>query len=174
MEIFDLNEDHFAELPTVYSTAVLPISRENIAHQEDVDRWQHLKGIQVQEIDAGVGLLIGSNIPEVLQPIEFRESKDGGPFATRTKFGWVLNGPLGRQGNHQHTANIIYTDTELNRQFEGFSNQEFNDSVYDSSTTMSQDDRKALKIMEETVRKNNGHYEIALPWKNYPPSPCPI
>jgi hypothetical protein len=36
MEIFDLNEDHFAELPTVYSTALLPISRENIARQEDV------------------------------------------------------------------------------------------------------------------------------------------
>ncbi len=162
MEIFDLNEDHFAELPTVYSTALLPISQENIARQEDVDRWQHLKGIRVQEIDAGVGLLIGSNVPEVLQPIEVRESKDGGPFATRTKFGWVLNGPLGRQGNHQHTVNIIHTDTELNRQFEGFCNQEFNDSVYDSSTTMSQEDRRALKIMEETVRKNNGHYEIAL------------
>ncbi len=38
MEIFDLNEDHFAELPTVYSTALLPISQENIARQEDVDR----------------------------------------------------------------------------------------------------------------------------------------
>jgi hypothetical protein len=96
MEIFDLNEDLFAELPSVYSTALLPISRGKKARQEDVDRWQHLKGIQVQEIDAGVGLLIGSNVPEVLQPIEFRESKDGGPFATRTKFGWVLNGPLGR------------------------------------------------------------------------------
>ena len=80
-----------------------------------------------------------------------------------------MNGPLGRQGNHQHTANIIHTDTELNRQFEGFCNQEFNDSVYDSSTRMSQDDQKALKIMGGTIRKNNGHYEIVLPWKNYPP-----
>ena len=34
---------------------------------------------------------------------------------------------------------------------------------------MSQNDRKALEIMESTATKRNGHYEIALPWKNYPP-----
>ncbi len=118
-----------------------------------------MKGIRVQEIDAGFGLLIGSNVPEVLQPIEVREMVR---MSFERSIGKTRQSPA-------YTANIIHTDTELNRQFEGFCNQEFNDSVYDSSTTMSQEDRRALKIMEETVRKNNGHYEIALPWKNYPP-----
>ena len=36
--------------------------------------------------------------------------------------------------------------------------------------TMSQNDRKALEIMEESVTIQNGHYEIALPWKSYPPN----
>jgi len=46
---------------------------------------------------------------------------------------------------------------------------EFNDSQYDGKTTMSQDDKQALSIMEETVQLKDGHYEMALPWKHSPP-----
>ena len=35
---------------------------------------------------------------------------------------------------------------------------------------MSLNDRRALDIMEETLQLKNGHYEIALPWKTYPPN----
>ena len=35
--------------------------------------------------------------------------------------------------------------------------------------SMSQNDRRALEIMESTVKLSNSHYEIALPWKNNPP-----
>lgn len=42
--------------------------------------------------------------------------------------------------------------------------------MYESKTSMSQNDRKALNVMEETVKLENSHYEIALPWKFYPPS----
>jgi len=34
--------------------------------------------------------------------------------------------------------------------------------------SMSQNDRRALDIMESTLKISNGHYEIALPWKNEP------
>ena len=35
--------------------------------------------------------------------------------------------------------------------------------------SMSQNDQRALNIMEGTVKLPNGHYEIGLPWKNNPP-----
>ena len=35
--------------------------------------------------------------------------------------------------------------------------------------SMSQNDRRALEIMENTVKLSNGHYEIGLPGKNNPP-----
>ena len=82
----------------VYSRPSLPVSTNAIGTQEDVTRWPHLKGITVPNIEAEIGLLIGSDVPQVLQPIEVRESKNGGPFATRTVFGWVLNGPWDGQG----------------------------------------------------------------------------
>ncbi len=47
---------------------------------------------------------------------------------------------------------------------------EFNDSKYPSEAAMSQNDLKAQKIMENTVKLVEGHYEMALPWKQYPPN----
>ena len=169
LEILDLNEEHTVELPKVFSRPSLPISRENIANQHDVDRWPHMKGIKIPSIDAEVGLLIGSDVPEVLQPREVRGGTDGGPFATRTIFGWVMNGPLGRKGNQTPTANFIQGDAQLSQQFQQFCNREFSDSIYETKTSMSQNDQRALKIMKDTVKMTNGHYEMALPWRNYPP-----
>ena len=105
----------------------------------------------------------------MLQPKEFRESKDGGLFATRTIFGWVLNGPLGRKESKAPTANFIDTSAKLSEQFEEFCNLEFNDSSYEPQASMWQNDRKALRIMEDSAELSNRHYEIALPWKNDPP-----
>ena len=31
---------------------------------------------------------------------------------------------------------------------------------------MSRDDKRALAVMEESLKKVNGHYQVALPWKN--------
>ena len=169
LEILDLNEEHMVELPKVFSRPNLPISRENVANQHDVDRWPHLRGIDIPSVDAEVGLLIGSDVPEALQPREVRKSKDGGPFATRTIFGWVINGPLGRKGSQRHIANFVQADAQLNQQFQQFCNREFNDSIYETKMSMSQNDQRALKIMKDTVKITNGHYEMALPWKNYPP-----
>ena len=67
------------------------------------------------------------------------------------------------------TANFIKTDADLSHQFEIFCNLEFNDTQHDNKAAMSLNDRKALKIMDETVQLKQNHYELALPWKNFPP-----
>ena len=78
-------------------------------------------------------------------------------------------GPLGRKEDKVPTANFIDTTVTLSKQFEDFCNLEFNDSSYEPQPSMSQNDRQALLIMEKTAKLSNGHYEIALPWKNDPP-----
>ena len=160
LEGSDLSEDNRPSLP---------IPPEAIARQEHVDRWPYLKRVNISHIDADIGLLIGSDVPEVLQPMEIRPSENGGPFATRTVFGWVLNGPLGRAATTQvSTANFVQGNKTLDEQFHEFCNLEFSDTFYDSKMSMSLNDRRALNLMEETVKLENGHYEIALPWKMYP------
>ena len=156
----------------MFSTPVLPISSESVPRQEDVDRWPHLKGIRIAEIDARVGLLIGHDVPKALEPKEVKESQDGGPYATRTLFGWAINGPLGRNRNATRTTNFIRRDAELDHMFRRFCNMEFSDSLLDSKREMSLDDKRALEIMESSAVLKEGHYEIALPWR-YSPSSLP-
>ena len=39
----------------------------------------------------------------------------------------------------------------------------------DSNVCMSVEDKKALAIMERSVKLDQGHYQVALPWSQYPP-----
>ena len=169
MQITDLNQENTVELPEVYSRSSLPIPAEAIATQQDVNRWPYLKSVIIPKIEAEIGLLIGSDVPQALQPREFRPSENGGPFATRTALGWVLNGPLGRTAPKSPTANFVEVEKTLDQQFRDYCNLEFNDAVCESRT-MSPNDRRALDIMEKCVNLENGHYQIALPWKTYPPN----
>ena len=97
LEVFDLDEHNFVELPTVFSTPKLPVGKYSIPQQEDVSKYPHLRGIQLPKIDACIGLLIRNDVPKALQPKEIRECKDQGPYAVRTIFGWTINGPLERK-----------------------------------------------------------------------------
>ena len=110
LELFDLREENFIDLPIVFSTAKLPVSKENMATQQDAEKWSHLKGIEIPEIDAEVSLLIGSDVPQALEPLEIRRGQRGQPYATRTALGWVVKGPLGRTGSAPHSASFINAD----------------------------------------------------------------
>ena len=46
---------------------------------------------------------------------------------------------------------------------------EFNDITYETKASMSQNDKRALDIMEQSAKLVDSHYEIGLPWKNNPP-----
>ena len=46
---------------------------------------------------------------------------------------------------------------------------EFHDSQFSIEKGLSQDDKRALAIMEESAELCGGHSEIALPWKVFPP-----
>ena len=143
--VSDLNDMNHVDLPMVYSRPSLPISPDAIGKEEDIHRWPHLKGLSLPEIDAEIGLLLGSDVPEALQPIEVRPSENGGPFATKTVFGWVLNGPLGRSKSTIPTANFVHSNDALERQFYDYCNREFNDSNHEVEQSMSQNDKRALK-----------------------------
>ena len=80
LEVFDLDENNFVELPRVFS------------------RWSHLKDVKIDKIDAPIGNLIGNDAPRALEPKEVKECQERGPYAVRTIFGWTINGPLGRSG----------------------------------------------------------------------------
>ena len=150
LEIMDLNEVNMVELPEELTKEKLNISTDGVSCQGDVERWPHLSGILVPErIRGEVELLIGQDVPEALEADEIRSRRGDGPYASRTKLGWTLNGPLRRHGRcEKHHVNFVRVDEELGHHFHPFMNLEFRESVSDPRIAMSRQDEKVLAIYE--------------------------
>ena len=58
----------------------------------------------------------------------------------------------------------------LDQQFSAFCEMEFNDSIADASTQMSREDRRAMEMMEQSIKLVDGHYRMDLPWRAHPSS----
>ena len=151
LEVFDLDENYFVELPSVFSVPSLPVSHDSIPTQEDMITFPYLRDLQIQTIDSDVGPLIGCDVPKALEPHETCVSQGQGPFATRTIFGWTVNGPLVRMGQPQPVCNFVKADEELSQQFRTFCNWEFSDSICVDKPAMSKEDKHALSIMKESI-----------------------
>ena len=103
---------------------------------------------------------------KAVEPEEIQKAKNGGPYAVKIQLGWTLNGPLGKQDScTTRSSNFIETETKLTQQFEQFCDWKFNDTCDEWKQEFSKDDHKAYDIMKDSVRLNDGHYEIALPWR---------
>ena len=154
----------------VFTRPSLPVTTETYANQQDVQRWQYLSEVKIPNTDADVSLLIGSNTPEILEPKQVIPSQNGGPYATRTTLGWVVIGKLGKVMNANiRTANFIKADLRLNDQFQSYCDMEFNNSACTEAKSMSANDKHAMTLMSNSIKQENGHYQLALPWRNDPP-----
>ena len=157
------------DLPSVYTKESINVSCDKIL-KEDITRWPHLEGLDILHSSSiqKVELLIGQDAPEALAPIEVRRGHDG-PYAIRTKLGWTLNGPAGRKelSKPKASANFINSDVCLEEQVHKFWMMEGNDMLEDRG--MSINDQKTIRIWEETVTKDQGHYQLAIPFKEQPP-----
>ncbi|PFX21826.1 hypothetical protein AWC38_SpisGene13688 [Stylophora pistillata] len=169
LEVSDLQVRNVVELSDFSSQVKLSVTLDDIVVQSDVERWLYLKDIDLPCIDADVELLVGRDVPKALEPQGVQRSEDGGPYAVRTLLGWSINGPLGRPSKSSRTTNRIQFHVLLDQQFAPFCEMEFNDSQFNIEKGLSQDDKRALAMMEESAEFRDGHYEIVLPWKVFPP-----
>ena len=103
--ISDLDGNNFISLPVLYTSTEIPVTKDDIPTQEDVYLWPHLNGVYLPNVSAEIGLLIARHVPETLDPLEVKNSEHGGPYASRTRIGCVVNGPLGRYHRGSHTMN---------------------------------------------------------------------
>ena len=167
LTISDLDENVFIKLPMLYTRPSIPVAREDIPTQDDVDKWPHLSGVHLPRVDAEVGLLIASDVPEVLDPLEVKHSEGGGPYASRTRVGWAVNGPLVPYLHCSRPSSpFVKADTELHRMVQDFYNRDFSESIADNHTELSQEERLFIESVKKSVELKNGHYEIALPFKD--------
>ena len=101
-------------LNKVWTTDSLPVAAESIPTTTDVQQWSHLKDVDITDlVDKEVTILIGSDIPEALCPLEVRSGKKNQPHAIRTILGWTVMGPLKGKGYQDAQMNFIHVDQAL-------------------------------------------------------------
>lgn len=124
-------------------------------------------------IDADVELLIGTNAPKVMEPWEVIHSQQDGPFAVRTRLGWVINGPLRGHVDTDTTAPTIDCNRTSIASIEELLisqyNQDFSERACDDKPEMSVEDRKFLKCANDSVILKDGHYSLDLPFRRNDP-----
>ncbi|XP_067949833.1 uncharacterized protein [Watersipora subatra] len=136
---------------------------------EQAKRFRHMSDIAKHMpplLDIPIGLLIGMNYTEVIQPLETRTSTKGEPFAVKTLFGWTMCGgrepilPVNRKAYMTSAGKEIMDLLE----------QDFKDA--ESDDKLSQQDIRFLKIMEQrTEVDRSGNYIMPLPFTAPPTLP---
>lgn len=67
LELAGLDGETYCDLPNTQECML--VHKGNIPCQKDLQRWRHLGGVHLPEIDSEVELLIGTNVPKVLEPL---------------------------------------------------------------------------------------------------------
>ena len=172
LEVNSLSGDEFINLPDAFTQRTIPVGKENIPQQKDLERWTYLKEIKLPQIEADIYLLIGANVPKAMELWEMVSSVGKGPYAVRTKLGWTVNGPL-REG-YSHTderkpiktvANRISVASLENLWLKQFQ-MDFPEGEKHDEVEMSREDHQFMDMVMESAKQVDGHYTICLPLKN--------
>ena len=142
--------------------------------EQNLRSWAHLRDLPLQPCkNYQVRLLIGVESSAIV-PLEVRPPpSDGGPYAERTVLGWVLRGPhlySGAEVNKRAEVRLVNAarlESSLSRLWD----TDFSEVQYSERSQMSREDHTALDVMQGSVQKNGGHYQVALPWSDDSPLP---
>jgi hypothetical protein len=131
--------------------------------------------LSVCSIDAEVGLLLGVDVPKALEPWDVIKSVNNGPFAVKTILGWVINGPLEISSSDESAqipikyaacnrvgATAVNLEDQLRAQF----NYDFSERIIDDKEEHSQDDKLFLERVEQSIRFEDGHNIMGLPFRS--------
>ena len=157
----------------------LNASSRSIPSEQDARQWPHLQDIKLPSIsEKEVRLIIGTNVPDAFWVLEERRGNRGEPYAICTPLGWTLMGPMERSDGEDCHLNVNFVrssealrevDDCLMHQLERFWEVKNAGVISESRLSMSVEEKRALAIMEQSVKLEDGHYQIVLPWRQYPP-----
>uniref|UniRef100_A0AAZ1XPU5 CCHC-type domain-containing protein n=1 Tax=Oreochromis aureus TaxID=47969 RepID=A0AAZ1XPU5_OREAU len=167
LEVAGLGLDHYCDLLDLFTQKSMPVHQCNIPRQEDLNRWPHLRYINILEINSGVDLLIGTNVPKALEPWEVIRSQYGGPYAVKTMLGWTVNGPL-REDRKTDIFDVTVNRISVARLDELWERQmkaDFPECIQDEQFALSRENQQCMKSVMDSAKLVDGHYTIGLPFR---------
>lgn len=124
-------------------------------------------------------MLIGYDCPSALAPLEVVTGGENEPFAQRTVLGWSIIGSanphLDRQGHQSfvHRVTVKEMPTPSATDVLKVLESDFNEKCY-GDKYVSQDDVRFMQLLSDNIRqKEDGHYEMPLPFKDISPPSLP-
>ncbi|XP_064647100.1 uncharacterized protein LOC135499958 [Lineus longissimus] len=163
------------QLPRVYALKTFPKLTQKLA-KTDIEEWRHLRDLKItNSTKDNIGLLIGQDVPAALRPLEIRRGGDDEPDATRSVFGWCLNGPISSQAEEVASSNFVRTgcdsaDALLQAQVEQFWKIDGGTPILAKSRPHpSREDQRALQIWDQSCCQQDGHYNLDIPFRDDQP-----
>ena len=165
-----LGED--IQVADAYVLPDLNQSQRILPEEIDVKQYPHLQDIEFPSVDIKrVSILVGSNIPyaHIQKEVRVPEDKKKGLYGCRYALGWCVSGPYDVKCRRGVAANFVSLGRKPDDLIERFWNLEDYGAVKSGEKPLSVEDKRALKIIEDTTCLIDGHYEVGLLWKDDEP-----
>lgn len=141
-----------------------------LSESVDVSGGPHLRDISFPSVDVPrVSIMVGSNVPKahVQKEIRVPEDDENSLFGYRYALGWSLCGPTGVETEQSTSLNNVSLDKNLNSKLEKFWKiEDAGTSTRWEKDSFSEEDGRAVKIIQETMNLKDGHYEVGLLWRS--------
>ena len=135
------------------------------------DKWSHTKGIEFPEPSSKkyIDILLGIDCLQFHTSIKEVKGKNGDPIARLTPLGWTCVGQLVTTTTKLtnfiktfHVREIENLDHTLRRFWE-IENEGTN-----TKSVMTADEKKPVKLVQDSFKYKDGRYEVGIPWKRDP------
>ncbi|XP_066933420.1 uncharacterized protein [Clytia hemisphaerica] len=155
---------------------VVPVRVKNVRGQEvpvtTDSSWDYIGDLGLKDIDSSqVQLLIGADVPDVLVSHDFRKSKKGYPYASKTRLGWTLLGVYDGTSDPIESRLVALTRnlgirSELSEvEYSSFWETESFGTEVKESKSRSIDDQRNQEILDKETEFKDGHYIVPMLWK---------
>ena len=153
-------ESDYIELPPLYTMGKMPIDMEDCVNQADIDSWPYLSEVDVPDGRIPLGIVIGNNVPKATEPMQLIGSDRNGPYAVKTRIGWVIH------GSPQYTEGILtccLAKVDAYEALIAFYEKEYK-GLHTVKKEQSIEDKTWLQKVAKSCQFVSGHYEIGLPF----------
>ena len=148
----------------------LNVPERRVNFRELQEKWPHVADLELNEVSVTpVTLLLASDVPELIVPLETRCGPKGSPVGVRTKLGWTVTGRLPgyiENGESVYKVHMATPDEVLHETVKTWWRTENFGCRYDCDVQRSVEDEKVLKFLSERTQEVEGRYEVPLLWKD--------
>ena len=165
-------------LTNVYAVENLDLPEQTVNVAALKSMYPHLKGLPLSSYENGKPkILIGLQHSKLLLGTVNHSGGDDDPIASKTRLGWTVFGKAAQSmgiialTHHKHSGvqlsiqESTIKDDDLHRLVKGYFTTENFGVMTPKRDLISEENERALKIMNRSLKKVEGRYEIGLLWR---------